>query len=125
MRGGFLSGKYARGLDWPAGTRFPSASDTGRYPLDLEKLFLIVDELRRVADAHGATVANVALNYLLQKPGVSSLIFGIRKKEQLAENLGATDWELAPEDVAALDCVSEPQGLYPYNDQKVRLNTKT
>jgi aryl-alcohol dehydrogenase-like predicted oxidoreductase len=125
LYGGFLSGKYARDLEWPVGTRFPSASDTGRYPLVQEKLFTVVDELRRIAVSRETTVPHVALNYLLRKPGVSSLIIGVRDTRQLADNLNATDWELTPDEVAALDRVSEPPGLYPYSDQKIRLNTKT
>jgi len=54
------------------------------------------------------------MNYLLRKPGVSSLIFGVRTAEQLKEKLKATDWEMTPEEVARLDTVSEPPQEYHY-----------
>jgi aryl-alcohol dehydrogenase-like predicted oxidoreductase len=59
-------------------------------------------------------VPQTALNYLLRKPGVASLIIGIRNVEQLEENIKATDWEITPEEVARLDKISEPYLDYPY-----------
>jgi len=114
LHGGFLSGKYRRGKPWPAGTRFSSLENTEPWPVEPEKLFAIVDELDRIAKAHNATVPQAALNYLLKKPGVNSLIIGIRTAEQLKENIKTTDWEITPEEVARLDRVSEPRRRYPY-----------
>jgi aryl-alcohol dehydrogenase-like predicted oxidoreductase len=111
---GFLSGKYRRGQPWPGGTRFQNQKDTGPWPIEPEKLYDIVDELDRIAADHNATVSQVALNYLLCKPAVASLIIGIRNVEQLEENLKAVDWQITPEEVARLDRVSEPERKYPY-----------
>jgi aryl-alcohol dehydrogenase-like predicted oxidoreductase len=114
LHGGYLSGKYRRGQPWPAGTRFKKAEKTGGWPIDLDELYNIVYVLDVIASAHDATVSQVALNYLLHKPGISSLIIGIRTAEQLKENLKATDWELTPEEVARLDAVSQPERRHPY-----------
>ena len=114
LHGGFLSGKYRRDQAWPDGTRFTSIHDTSRWPVDPEKLFNIVDELDRIAKEKNVTVSQVALNYLLRKPGVCSLIIGIRTAKQLEENIKATDWELTPEEVTRLDKISEPPHIYPY-----------
>jgi aryl-alcohol dehydrogenase-like predicted oxidoreductase len=73
-----------------------------------------VDELERIALEHNATISQAALNYLLQKPGVNSLIFGIRTAEQLKENIKATDWQMTAREVARLDRISEPPREYPY-----------
>ena len=114
LHGGFLSGKYRRGQPWPAGTRFESLENTQPWPVEPEKLFDIVDEMDIIAKERNANVSQVALNYLLQKPGVSSLIIGIRTVAQLEENLKTTDWEMSLEEVARLDRVSEPLRRYPY-----------
>lgn len=115
---GFLSGKYGRNKPWPTGTRFPSLSETARFPVNPEKLYNIVDVLEEIAANRGRPVSHVALNYLLQKPAVCSLMTAARNVEQLEANLKATDWVMTPEEVAALDSVSEPESLYPYSTQK-------
>jgi aryl-alcohol dehydrogenase-like predicted oxidoreductase len=62
-----------------------------------------------------ATVAQTALNCLLCKPGVSSVIVGIRTPQQIADNLKTTDWQMLPEEMAQLDKVSKPAIVYPYD----------
>lgn len=114
LHGGFLSGKYRRGQPWPTGTRFDSPENTEPWPIEPENLFNIVEELERIAREHNVTVSQTALNYLLRKPGINSLIIGMRTANQLAENLKATDWQMAPEEVARLDRISEPTRRYPY-----------
>jgi aryl-alcohol dehydrogenase-like predicted oxidoreductase len=114
LHGGFLSGKYRKGQPWPAGTRFKSLENTEPWPVEPEKLFRIVDELDIIAKTHNATVSQTALNYLLKKPGVNSLIIGVRTAEQLEDNLKATDWEITAEEVERLDRASEPVRRYPY-----------
>jgi aryl-alcohol dehydrogenase-like predicted oxidoreductase len=114
LHGGFLSGKYRRGQGWPAGTRFASLLNTEPWPVDPEKLFEIVDELDIIAKAHNATISQAALNYMLKKPGVSSLIIGVRTLEQLKENLKTADWQITSEEVSRLDKASEPVRRYPY-----------
>jgi aryl-alcohol dehydrogenase-like predicted oxidoreductase len=110
---GFLTGKYRRGQARPVGAR---RSDPNNQFLrfDEEEDFDIVDELERVAKPHNATITQAALNYLLRKPGVTSVIFGVRTTEQLADNLKTTDWEMTATEVARLDELSKPPPLYPY-----------
>ena len=111
LGGGFLSGKYRRGKPRPKGTRLSDAD----LDFNEQKAYDIVDELDRVAAAHNVSVTQAALNYLLCKPGVSSVIIGIRTPEQIADNLKTTDWQMLPEEVAQLDKVSKPGPVYPYH----------
>jgi aryl-alcohol dehydrogenase-like predicted oxidoreductase len=113
LHGGYLTGKYRRNRPLPAGTRFDSMQDKS-WTVAPEKLFDIVEELEKIAAEHDATIPQAAMNYLLRKPGVSSLIFGVRTAEQLEENLKATEWEMTPEEVDRLDTISEPPREYPY-----------
>jgi aryl-alcohol dehydrogenase-like predicted oxidoreductase len=113
LAGGFLSGKFRRGQDRPEGARL-SKPEAQILQFDEEKAFDIVEKLERIAQNHEATVAQAALNYLLRKPAVCSVIIGARTPEQLADNLKATDWMMNPEEVAKLDELSKPPGLYPY-----------
>ena len=113
LAGGFLTGKYRRGKPRPQGAR-RSDAENQFLQFDEQKGFDIVDELDRIAQAHGGTVAQAALNYLLRKPGVCSVITGARTPEQLFDLLKTTDWEIMPEEVACLDSISEPPGSYPY-----------
>lgn len=108
---GFLSGKYRRGKPRPKGARL---SD-GKFGFDEQKAYDIVDILDVVAKTHNATVAQAAFNYLLCKPGVSSVVFGVRTTEQLSENLKTTEWELLPEEIMKLDKISKPASFYPYD----------
>ena len=113
LSGGFLSGKYRRGKPQPKGTRL-SAPQPRFIPHDEEKGFDIVEELDKIAKAHKATVAQAALNYLLAKEGVSSVIIGARTPEQLADNLKTTGWEMSAKEVSRLDEMSKPLPIYPY-----------
>jgi aryl-alcohol dehydrogenase-like predicted oxidoreductase len=114
LHGGFLSGKYRRGQKWPEGTRFDNLTSTQPWPVEPEILFDIIEELDTIAKAHNATISQAALNYLLCKPGVNSLIIGARNAQQLEENLRATDFHIEPEEITRLDRVSEPERRYPY-----------
>ena len=113
LSGGFLSGKYRRGQPQPKGTRL-SGPQPRFLQFDEPKGFDIVEELDRIAGAHNATVAQAALNYLLGKEGVSSVIIGARTPEQLADNLKTTDWEMTAEEASRLDEISQPPAIYPY-----------
>jgi aryl-alcohol dehydrogenase-like predicted oxidoreductase len=113
LAGGFLTGKYRRGQARPEGARM-SKPESSILQFDWERGFDIVDELDRIAKPHNGTVAQAALNYLLRKQGVCSVIIGARTQKQLADNLGAAKWEMAPEEVARLDELSAPPRLYPY-----------
>jgi aryl-alcohol dehydrogenase-like predicted oxidoreductase len=113
LGGGFLTGKYRRGKPRPQGAR--RTEPTKQFlQFDEEKGFEIVDELEGIAQDHGATITQAALNYLLRKPGVTSVIIGAKNKEQLNDNLKTTDWEMTPEEVARLDELSKPPRVYPY-----------
>jgi aryl-alcohol dehydrogenase-like predicted oxidoreductase len=83
-------------------------------PVSDELLFRVVDALALVAQETGRTVAQVALNWLLTRPSVATLILGARTEEQLRENLGAVGWTLTPGQVAALDSASSTTPAYPY-----------
>ena len=113
LGGGFLTGKYRKGKERPKNAR-RSDRESQFLQFDEEKGFDIVDELERIAKNHNATIAQAALNYLLRKPGVSSVIIGARTKEQLANNLKSSDWEMTPEEVTKLDALSMPPKVYPY-----------
>jgi len=109
---GKLTGKIRRGLPAQPGTRAHEIPKTGpRY--DEERLFRIVDALDAVAREAGRTIPQVALNWLLQRPTVSSVIIGARDEAQLLENIGAVGWNLAPGQIAALDAASRVFPSYP------------
>jgi len=112
---GRLTGKLRRGQPLPESSRLRSqaALDSGPQ-VDPEHLYNVVDALDAVAAETGRTVPQVALNWLLQRPTVSSVIVGARNEEQLQQNLGAVGWNLAPEQVARLDAASEVPRPYPY-----------
>lgn len=113
LGGGFLTGKYRRGKPRPQGSR--RTDPTNQFlQFDEEKGFDIVDELEKIAYNHGATITQAALNYLLRKPGVTSVIIGVKNKEQLTDNLKTAEWEMTTEEVARLDEISKPLNVYPY-----------
>ena len=113
LGGGFLTGKYRRGKKRPENARRTNPKDQF-LQFDEEKGFDIVDELEKIAKNHNATITQAALNYLLRKPGVSSVIIGAKTKEQLEDNLKTSDWEMTTEEVNKLDELSEPPRVYPY-----------
>ena len=113
LAGGFLTGKYRRGQPRPKGAR-RSNPEKESLKFDEENGFDIVEELDRIAKEHQATVAQAALNYLLRKPAVTSVIMGARTREQLADNLKAANWEMQSDEVSRLDQVSRPPRVYPY-----------
>ena len=112
LAGGFLTGKYRPRAPWPTGTRLKSPED--RFPFNVEKGYIIVEELDAIARAHNGTVTHAALNYLLQKPGVTSVVFGARTIEQLRDNIRTTEWSLSPEEKERLDQLSAPTKTYPH-----------
>ncbi len=112
---GRLTGKIRRGQPAPENSRLNSkiARDAGPQIED-EYLYTVVDALDAVAEETGKTVPQIALNWLLQRPTVSTIIVGARNEEQLRQNLGAVGWNLTPEQVARLDAASERPKAYPY-----------
>lgn len=113
LAGGFLTGKYRRGMPGPSGAR-RSESGTPFLQFNEDTGYAIIDELENIANAHRASIPQTALNYLLRKPGVTSVIIGARTPEQLADNLKTTDWELTQDEIDRLDSISGPPRLYPY-----------
>lgn len=112
LAGGFLTGKYRRGGAQPVGARRTLADDPF-LKFDEEKGFDVVDALSDIAGSHGGTVAQGALNWLLAKPCVASVIIGARTMEQLDENLATLRWSLSPDEVARLDTMMPPPRVYP------------
>ena len=108
---GRLTGKLRRGVALPEVSRLHG--DPGP-PVPDEYLYAVVDALDAVAADTGKTVPQIALNWLLQRPTVSSVIIGARNEEQLKQNLGAVGWNLTPEQVATLDAASAVTKPYPY-----------
>lgn len=115
LGGGVLSGKYARDAPPPPGTRAGERVST-RDRLRGNRLD-VVDAVREVAHETGHSAAQVALNWLLDRPGVTAPLVGVRTPEQLRDNLAATGWALEPDHVARLDAVSRPYVGYPHNFQ--------
>jgi aryl-alcohol dehydrogenase-like predicted oxidoreductase len=113
LAGGFLTGKYRRDQKPPEGAR-RSTSENVFLKFDENKGYAIVDKLEKIAQAHNASITQAALNYLLRKPGVSSVIIGAKNAEQLADNLKTVNWEMTPDEVAHLDELSVPPRIYPY-----------
>lgn len=116
---GRLTGKIRRGSPRPESSRLNEkvAVEAGPQVPD-EYLFSVVDALDEIAKETGKTVPQVALNWLLQRPTVASVIVGARNEEQLRQNLGAVGWNLTAEQVARLDAASATQPAYPYWHQR-------
>ncbi len=114
---GRLTGKIRRNQPLPEQSRLHKTADSGP-PIPDEHLYNIVDALDEIAQETGKTIPQVALNWLLQRPTVSSLIIGARNEEQLKQNLGAVGWNLTPEQVERLDRVSQTTPIYPYWHQR-------
>jgi aryl-alcohol dehydrogenase-like predicted oxidoreductase len=113
LGGALLAGRWRRGAPPPRDSRrMLGWPDPPIY--DEEKLWNTIDVLVEVAEERAVPVAQVALAYLLHKPGVTSLIVGARTGEQLAENMPAADLTLEDEELRRLDDVSAPTLLYPY-----------
>ena len=117
LSGGRLSGKYRRDQDAPADGRITQGGGEGPSIPDAW-FYDLVDVLEMVAAETEKTVAQVSLNWLLQRPTVSSVIIGARNEGQLKENLGAIGWKLTSEQLARLDVASEREPSYPYWHQR-------
>ncbi len=121
LASGRLTGKVRREQAVPEDSRVAKLSGQGTRELKTsEVLYDVVDALVEVAEEVGKTVSQVALNWLLQRPTVTSIVFGARTEEQLLDNLGAAGWNLAPEQVAKLNAASDRPLPYPYSHQRLR-----
>jgi aryl-alcohol dehydrogenase-like predicted oxidoreductase len=117
LASGRVSGKINRNNPAPAESRISQGGGQGPDVPD-EFLFNIIDVLQEIAQETGKSIPQVSLNWLLQKPTISSLVIGARNETQLKENLGAVGWNLSQEQVARLDQVSDVSPIYPYWHQK-------
>jgi aryl-alcohol dehydrogenase-like predicted oxidoreductase len=125
LSAGMLGGKYRRNQPLPQESRVAQGgSPIPQAVVNSELLYNIVDVLDEVAAETEKTVAQVALNWLLQRPTVANIIVGARNEEQLQQNLGAVGWNLTPDQVRRLDKASEIPTIYPYwhQRQNTRLN---
>jgi aryl-alcohol dehydrogenase-like predicted oxidoreductase len=114
---GRLTGKVRRDKPLPEVSRLHKTADYGP-PVSDELVYKVVDALDEIAKETGKTVAQIALNWLLQRPSVSNVIMGARNEEQLRQNLGAVSWNLTPAQVAKLDAASATTPIYPYWHQR-------
>lgn len=120
LRGGWLSGKYHREMAGPPdNTRVKNAEIHGWTEswsdYNTDHTWGVIDVLRAVAEEASKTPAQVALNWVLNRPGVTAPIIGARNMSQFEDNLGAIGWSLTPEQVAKLDKASSKRLPYPYN----------
>ncbi|MGB6132466.1 MAG: aldo/keto reductase [Acidobacteriaceae bacterium] len=115
---GRLTGKIRRGKPLPEVSRLHKTAESGP-PVDDEYLHRVVDALDEVSKETGKPIPQIALNWLLQRPTISSVIVGARNEEQLKQNLEAADWNLSSEQVAKLDAASETTPIYPYWHQRI------
>ena len=114
---GRLTGKVRRGKPLPETSRLKATSDYGP-PVTDEETYRAVEAIDEVAKENGKTVPQIALNWLLRKPTISSVIIGARSEEQLKQNLAAVDFKLNEAQVKSLDEATKPAAPYPYWHQR-------
>ncbi|MFY1047547.1 aldo/keto reductase [Chryseobacterium sp. GP-SGM7] len=115
LAAGRLGGKYGRNKPIPQDSRVAQGgSPVPDMAVNEERLYNIIDALDEIAEETGKSVAQVALNWLLQRPTVSSIIIGARNEDQLKQNLGAVGWNLTVEQIKKLDDASNAAPTYPY-----------
>ena len=114
---GRLTGKIRRGQPLPELSRLHKTADKGPQVPD-EYLYNVIDALDVVAQETGKTITQIALNWLLQRPTVATVLIGARDEAQLRQNLGAVGWNLSAEQVAKLDAASAVTPIYPYWHQQ-------
>lgn len=117
LASGRLSGKFRRGAEAPADNRLAQGGGEGP-PTNFERLYTIVDALNEVAEETGKSVAQVSLNWLLQRPTVVNLVIGARNEDQLKQNLEAVGWNLTADQIKKLDEASTTDLIYPYWHQR-------
>jgi len=110
---GRLTGKLRRGQPLPENSRLHDTADFAP-PVDEERLYRIIEAMDEVAEQTGKTIPQIALNWLLQRPTVSTVLIGARNEEQLRQNLGAVGWNLSAAQMTKLDAASALTPPYPY-----------
>lgn len=117
LSGGLLSGKIGRNEGAPQGSRVATQGPRG-LDMPLEQFYDLVDLLRSIASEIGRSVSQVALNWVLQRPTVSSVIVGARNAGQLRDNVSAADFKLSAHQISKLDAASARRPAYPYWHQR-------
>lgn len=120
---GRLTGKFRRNQPPPVVSR-AVATKADAPPVPDERLFAIVDALDAISVETGKTVPQIALNWLLQRPTVATVLVGARNEQQFVENLGAIGWNLTAEQVAVLDAASDVFPIYPYWHQRKTMGSR-
>jgi aryl-alcohol dehydrogenase-like predicted oxidoreductase len=119
LSAGRLGGKYQRNKPLPPEGRVSQGgSPVPQEVLNEEVFYNTVDVLNKIANETGKSVAQISINWLLQRPTISNIIIGARNEEQLKQNLGAVGWNLSKEHVAELDAASKVPTIYPYWHQR-------
>jgi aryl-alcohol dehydrogenase-like predicted oxidoreductase len=118
LAAGLLTGKYRRDMPPPDARVSQGGSPIPSEVISNDLLYKITDALDEVSKETGKSISQVALNWLLQRPTVDSIIFGARNEEQLKQNLGAVGWNLTLEQVKKLDAASDAPAAYPYWHQR-------
>lgn len=121
LAGGFLSGKYTHQNPAGGGGRIAGFDF---LPTDRERGYALIEVMQKIAKQHGASVAQVALAWLLAKPYVSTVLLGASKMAQLDDNLGAGELRLSSDELAQLDAATAPAPLYPQWFQEKTLDAK-
>jgi aryl-alcohol dehydrogenase-like predicted oxidoreductase len=122
LAAGRLGGKYGRNkANPPEGRIAQGGSPVPEAVVNEEVFYNITDALDEVAAETGKSVAQISINWLLQRPTVASVIIGARNEEQLLQNLGSAGWNLTTEQVKKLDAASEVPTIYPYWHQRQNL----
>lgn len=122
---GRLTGKIRRGEPLPAGSRLQNQSVLDAGPaVPMDRLYNVVDVLDQIAQETGKSVPQIALNWLLQRPTVSTIVIGARNEEQLRQNIGAVGWNLTQEQVGRLDAASDVTPAYPCWHQRVHFSER-
>src|ERR1022692_4364208 len=121
LASGWLTGKYRRDESPAGGTRVAENADQGMKIWNqrghLDRTWQVLEAVRKVADGHGVSMAQVSIAWLAARPAVASVILGARNMEQLADNLAAADVRLSPEETQLLDVTSDPRPPdYPYGE---------
>jgi aryl-alcohol dehydrogenase-like predicted oxidoreductase len=116
---GRLTGKIRRGQPMPEQSRLHETAAAGPLVPE-ERLFRVVDALDAIAEETGRTIPQIAINWLLSRPTISSVIIGARNERQLRDNLGAVGWNLTAEQVKRLDEASDVPAAYPYSPYRVQ-----
>ena len=116
---GRLTGKIRRNQPWPSGSRLHESAGFGP-PVDEQHLYQVIDVMDEIVGETNKSIPEIALNWLLQRPTVSTVVIGARNEMQLRQNLGAVGWNLSPDQVARLDKASEVMPAYPYYPYRIQ-----